>query len=232
MFLYGDGTNISIHPPRVGRDLLPLGLCQSTGYFNPPSPCGEGLVAVQAPTVEPEISIHPPRVGRDRKSLCEEERKWLFQSTLPVWGGTRCLIWVAPTAGYFNPPSPCGEGPPCPFCGGGAVLFQSTLPVWGGTRAHRGARVRGGISIHPPRVGRDAAELRRCTQNLISIHPPRVGRDVGLVFALRVKLDFNPPSPCGEGPNGFVPVRALPWYFNPPSPCGEGPSIFAPQLGQ
>ena len=36
--------------------------------------------------------------------------------------------------------------------------------------------------------------------------------------------DFNPPSPCGEGPM-ISPSRALPSHFNPPSPCGEGPQM-------
>ena len=57
-----------------------------------------------------KISIHPPRVGRDRDQKIENIACLVFQSTLPVWGGTlteeRTEPWVA---------------------------FQSTLPVWGGT---------------------------------------------------------------------------------------------------
>ena len=56
-----------------------------------------------------------------------------FQSTLPVWGGTRRLSFVAILQIYFNPPSPCGEGRV--FLGGADKATQ--------------------ISIHPPRVGRD-----------------------------------------------------------------------------
>ena len=79
---------------------------------------------------------------------------------------------------HFNPPSPCGEGP---------------LPM-------PGAAGRTGISIHPPRVGRDnpvdvinivtsafqsTLPMRGGTvllpaglqESPISIHPPRVGRD-------------------------------------------------------
>ena len=57
--------DISIHPPRVGRDEVPIKfLCYVI------------------------ISIHPPRVGRD--FLSTQIGIWLpkFQSTLPVWGGT------------------------------------------------------------------------------------------------------------------------------------------------
>ena len=37
---------ISIHPPRVGRDLETDKLPSSSSNFNPPSPCGEGQVRI------------------------------------------------------------------------------------------------------------------------------------------------------------------------------------------
>ena len=102
-------------------------------HFNPPSPCGEGQVQVAAyvtsyaisihpPRVGRDfhneivfhlilISIHPPRVGRDADPVVHRHQQDVFQSTLPVWGGTR----------------PCSTGPVLPR------VFQSTLPVWGGT---------------------------------------------------------------------------------------------------
>ena len=148
----------------------------------------------------------------------------VFQSTLPVWGGTGRNLSIQPNSRYFNPPSPCGEGlrptvqtaaypnfnPPSP-CGEGPaakryglycrMLFQSTLPVWGGTTKGRCFRWRGGISIHPPRVGRDFC------------HSP----------GERHGLNFNPPSPCGEGRQQQQRRVLRIAYFNPPSPCGEGP---------
>ena len=33
----------------------------------------------------------------------------------------------------------------------------------------------------------------------ISIHPPRVGRDRVRAFNRFIEVYFNPPSPCGEG---------------------------------
>ena len=36
---------------------------------------------------------------------------FLFQSTLPVWGGTAVMATPLPEDSGFNPPSPCGEGP-------------------------------------------------------------------------------------------------------------------------
>ena len=105
-----------------------------------------------------------------------------FQSTLPVWGGTL----------------------PSGFSMAFSMMFQSTLPVWGGTAVHR-LDVGGGPGV--------------------SIHPPRVGRDSTSSFVAELVPGFNPPSPCGEGLALLVGVgRVL--RFNPPSPCGEGQQKF------
>ena len=62
----GATLDISIHPPRVGRDLAEIDQFRK----------------------ETNISIHPPRVGRDRVDIFFRATALLFQSTLPVWGGT------------------------------------------------------------------------------------------------------------------------------------------------
>ena len=41
------------------------------------------------------ISIHPPRVGRDEDLLRTMALGLIFQSTLPVWGGTPIPYAVA-----------------------------------------------------------------------------------------------------------------------------------------
>ena len=56
---------ISIHPPRGGRD--------------------EEVITNQCIST---ISIHPPREGRDQKATFIRMTVEVFQSTLPVWGGT------------------------------------------------------------------------------------------------------------------------------------------------
>ena len=102
-------------------------------YFNPPSPCGEGLSSMADFTSRESISIHPPRVGRDGQKLINPAQLPLFQSTLPVWGGTLSPAVPALSWGHFNPPSPCGEGHDKAAISIGHIEFQSTLPVWGGT---------------------------------------------------------------------------------------------------
>ena len=57
------------------------------------------------------------------------------------------------------------------------VLFQSTRPVWGETGTLEIPDIGLVISIHSPRVGRDADDVVQATGVLISIHSPRVGRD-------------------------------------------------------
>ena len=103
--------------------------------------------------------------------------------------------------------------------------FQSTLPMRGGTSFVVVVFELVAISIHPPHAGRDP-NMPRCKQTgNISIHPPHAGRDLKHIVSKLDKLNFNPPSPCGEGlfltSSSFVFVD-----FNPPSPCGEGQHKF------
>ena len=143
-------------PSPCGEGPLPHKASGRNPHFNPPSPCGEGLQAHLDCRCHDRISIHPPRVGRDMMSLLKVARAKAFQSTLPVWGGTDRIPRRNNRKGNFNPPSPCGEGHV-------VVQFFHADDL---------------ISIHPPRVGRDALRLVWPTiSRLISIHPPRVGRD-------------------------------------------------------
>ena len=172
----GGRARISIHPPRGGRDMIRAGF-----------------------DAKDKISIHPPRGGRDMLSKFWYWWTSLFQSTLPVGGGTGRQIAgttdgvfqstlpvgggtrarpPAPWCGAnFNPPSPWGEGRIIDYSDHAWFLFQSTLPVGGGTNDYRPVERRGRISIHPPRGGRD---------------PP-------CRHLLALASNFNPPSPWGEG---------------------------------
>ena len=195
--------------------------CGSAG-FNPPSPCGEG---------PPQFTI--------------AYSNSVFQSTLPVWGGTLYFLpGISCFSKCFNPPSPCGEGlststfcisPCCSFnppspCGEGPGMpetvikidmFQSTLPVWGGTLGAWDVEHHIEVSIHPPRVGRDLAPRKRWKPN----------------------RGFNPPSPCGEGLcRAFCPGRYHPVSIHPPrmgrdfgpgnTVCHHPVSIHPPRVGR
>ena len=126
------GVTISIHPSRVGWDLVCLLPASFLMHFNPPIPCGMGLMG----TVN---------------SLCNNP----FQSTHPVWDGTHgygeqslqqpisihpsrvgwdsASVVIRPPTFDFNPPIPCGMGPTSQECTIVGLTFQSTHPVWDGT---------------------------------------------------------------------------------------------------
>ena len=101
---------ISIHPPRGGRDASALAAALIIPGFQSTLPVGGGTTdgktqaAVFAISIhpprggrdqqeqpqeeQPSISIHPPRGGRDGLRLRKKTTKHIFQSTLPVGGGT------------------------------------------------------------------------------------------------------------------------------------------------
>ncbi len=168
------------------------------GDFNPPSPCGEGLY------------FHNLSISSA-----------VFQSTLPVRGGTQLqhgrirhvsisihppragrdtvASGLLPASCHFNPPSPCGEGRP--------RKEQQTQRL---------------ISIHPPRAGRDmTASFGPSTKQRFQSTLPVRGGTFWFFALLIFCANFNPPSPCGEGPKS-PRVRPSTSDFNPPSPCGEG----------
>ena len=102
---------ISIHPPRVGRDVRCLLSSPRPLHFNPPSPCGEGLPRYRYSPAQLEFQSTLPVWGGTQEGRAGQDSEG-FQSTLPVWGGTA-----------YNAEHPEVE-----------PEFQSTLPVWGGTR--------------------------------------------------------------------------------------------------
>ena len=102
------------------------------------------------------ISIHPSRVGWDRRRRRAQMHAAAFQSTHPVWDGTRRESNRMHAGKHFNPPIPCGMGRLrwrrnrewcCISIHPSRVgwdfdrshsrtwrkLFQSTHPVWDGT---------------------------------------------------------------------------------------------------
>ena len=198
-----DRLAISIHAPRVGSDTSCLTRSQPLYDFNPRSPCGERRRPGDSDRAGKNISIHAPRVGSDQDFVIKAPAPAPFQSTLPVWGATRCprhpsgkhraISIHAPRVGSDN--GSTGER-------NTSGRFQSTLPVWGATeldavkeqltkdfnpRSPCGERPLPGL--HPcerrlfqstlPVWGATAVIIPNDHQTHISIHAPRVGSDHG-----------------------------------------------------
>ena len=88
------------------------------------------------------------------------------------------MMKLAPPMLSFNPPSPCGEGLPAVRDGPTAKpRFNPPSPCGEGPATNIVATRPGCVSIHPPRVGRDASQAASAQRAAVSIHPPRVGRD-------------------------------------------------------
>ena len=197
------GRVISIHAPRMGRDLwsdmmeaLRPPQFQSTrpvwGATSLPPPDSGGWA----------ISIHAPRMGRDKLRRAGQRLALHFNPRAP-YGARRTPTQRRHSRNHFNPRAPYGArqqvlfphgddgqhfNPRAPYGARPAQLWCLTPPSL--------------ISIHAPRMGRDArksgsvrksskfqstrpvwgatpaSRRRRRSLPRISIHAPRMGRDL------------------------------------------------------
>ena len=167
--------------------------------FQSTLPVGGGTMRVEAVRFSGIISIHPPREGRDRSVPAAPESGSGISIHPPREGRdfdvrpVHCALAISihpprverdpkrrprkENNPYFNPPSPWGEGLAYRSEIERRNEFQSTLPVRGGTISGRKTGGGAHISIHLPRVGRDPSKKSMST----------------------TMIDFNPPSPWGEG---------------------------------
>ena len=133
---YGyEGTEISIHAPREGSDMLQrLEHWLKRKHFYPRSPRGERLPVLCAISCKAMISIHAPREGSDLDLAVGGVYAHPISIHAPREGSDYCRAWSA-AAG---------------------LRFLSTLPARGATLARSGRRrpLRP-ISIHAPREGSD-----------------------------------------------------------------------------
>ena len=157
MFDFNKGGHwISIHSPRMGRD-LPGSFTKALSY---------------------DISIHSPRMGRDHFFTVRSKGQFIFQSTLPAWGETRRNGPVRHIKVNFNPLSPHGERRHITHLRQFGQVFQSTLPAWGETvpaAAPRTCPNFNPLSPHGERLSKYIPILIHLST--ISIHSPRMGRD-------------------------------------------------------
>ena len=194
--------NISIHAPRAGCDQIQTDRRQQQRQFQSThpvrgatSPNPETLakiaISIHAPRAgcdqsgyelfeHKDISIHAPRAGCDpiagysRRSLAK------FQSTRPVWGATAVHIRD-----------------------GTIFVFQSTRPVWGATTLCVRQQRFCCISIHAPRVGRDAIAMPVINISVeFQSTRPVWGATTRWRHSRAYGQDFNPRAPCGARPNG------------------------------
>ena len=123
---------VSIHAPRVGRDLSRSAMRSQRSSFNPRAPCGARLRdALDDAGFAPFQSTRP--VWGATSGCRPSSRRSSFQSTRPVWGATPQLFFLpkeylisihAPRVGRdlrenwhrqastnFNPRAPCGARP-------------------------------------------------------------------------------------------------------------------------
>ena len=170
-------VEISIHSPRMGRDLMVI----------------LSLVWLM-------ISIHSPRMGRDGSHFVLTSFSAYFNPLSPH-GERHIGRGNFYAASYFNPLSPHGERRILHFLRRRIQRFQSTLPAWGETVRLSRVGSKDPISIHSPRMGRDQYLPEGAKrQERISIHSPRMGRDVRLPTSCAGWRNFNPLSPHGERP--------------------------------
>ena len=78
---------ISIHAPRMGRDVPPP-LLETFDPFQSTRPVWGATMLIVLFYRPFQISIHAPRMGRDDAERWAEFIIFLFQSTRPVWGAT------------------------------------------------------------------------------------------------------------------------------------------------
>ena len=190
--------DISIHPPRAGRD-PPSQKLQAADRISIHPPRAGRDVSVFLSDQYCSISIHPPRAGRDiigkklnnrfsdfnppapcgagHRDFKSMDKRVVISIHPPRAGRDRPKMPIAPPISNFNPPAPCGAG----------LLFSVFLLVimYFNPPAPCGAGPTGTYKNTSPRP--------------ISIHPPRAGRDKKQDQQSYQHQYFNPPAPCGAG---------------------------------
>ena len=174
---------VSIHAPRVGRDLQSPRPARPIMRFQFTRPAWGATIVRFIPPPAGLVSIHAPRVGRDRRPRSARPRSARFNSRAPR-GARRVLIafraWGlsvsihAPRVGRDTPPqqqqsgrhsfnsrAPRGARHMTVTVSSPFHTFQFTRPAWGATWARRRGSRAGAVSIHAPRVGRDTLPTRR-----------------------------------------------------------------------
>ena len=174
-----DKIKISIHSPRMGRDSSDTPLAPGDNSISIHSPrMGRDHQAQQRFCISKSISIHSPRMGRDTSGSIAFQ---IFSISIhsPRMGRDRTKCSAPLCTRYFNPLSPHGERP-APHIHPASVKnhFNPLSPH--GERHHSTKNRQippvdfNPLSPHGERLLVDGAGVG---VKVISIHSPRMGRD-------------------------------------------------------
>ena len=147
-------TLVSIHAPRMGRDLWGVANPRQHDRFNPRAPCGARRTAINNDCIEETfqstrpvwgatngmhlktmnifVSIHAPRVGRDKGSFVPRTKGVCFNPRAPCGARLSLLLLLLHCLG-FQSTRPVWGATQTQDRSGRACSFQSTRPVWGAT---------------------------------------------------------------------------------------------------
>ena len=149
---------ISIHSPRMGRDILLGNGHGQAEDFNPLSPHGERQKMRQKCRKGFPFQSTLPAWGETGRST-ETRPALLFQSTLPAWGETYYALRIMSTLFYFNPLSPHGERRLLTANWQTTFYFNPLSPHGERPGEQRLYATLRKISIHSPRMGRDGVHV-------------------------------------------------------------------------
>ena len=188
---------ISIHAPRMGRDMIFTGLFSQISAFQSTRPAWGATLAFLPRISSFGISIHAPRMGRDYQEHKPDNHQRISIHA-PRMGRDVTACAVRRRGFYFNPRAPHGARP---YGSSPAVypdIFQSTRPAWGATDDIVRIFVDEHISIHAPRMGRDVTRkgVRRLTEKFQSTRPAWGATLISIPYFTPAR-NFNPRAPHG-----------------------------------
>ena len=228
--------------PRGARPFHVSFLSVSQG-FNSRAPRGARPSSASAPPEVRSVSIHAPRVGRDGTHVGIMQKVAHVSIHAPRVGRDKNAAERAERLACFNSRAPRGARLREPTSLDRSRGFQFTRPAWGATNATKKSTDRRWVSIHAPRVGRDAVKKigNRTVDCCFNSRAPRGARPVDLDGCIDV-CRFNSraprgarrparcPAPCSQSFNSRAPRGARHQRGVPELLCEV--SIHAPRVGR
>ncbi len=147
---------VSIHAPRVGRDLIADSSLISPQMFQSTRPAwGATLIARRESSTSCGFNPRAPRGARRGNGYWASDSDCVSIHAPRVGRDVSCASIAFNAVVSIHAPRVGRDDPVRPGATAGA-LFQSTRPAWGATATERTISLAVIVSIHAPRVGRDA----------------------------------------------------------------------------